>query len=41
MLSLTEQSKPVAFMMLPQLLELYINERIANTNTQAKPKKKS
>ncbi len=41
MLSLTEQGKPVAFMMSPQLLELYINERIANTSTKAKPKKKS
>ncbi|MBS9779213.1 MAG: hypothetical protein KGV51_01165 [Moraxellaceae bacterium] len=41
MLSLTEQGKPVAFMMSPQLLELYINERIAKTNTQTKPKKKS
>ncbi len=41
MLSLTEQGKPVAFMMSPQLLELYINERMANTSTQTKPKKKS
>ncbi len=41
MLSLTEQGKPVAVMMSPQLLELYINERIADTTTQEKLKKKS
>ncbi len=41
MLSLTEQGKPVAVMMSPQLLELYINERITSTKSKAKPKKKS
>ncbi len=41
MLSLTERGKPVAVMMSPQLLELYINERITKMSNQAGLKKKS
>ncbi len=41
MLSLTEHGEPVAFMMSPQLLERYIDERISTSVTQPTPKKKS